>query len=101
MTKYEIFDKKHNNNWNLDLYFDSIGDAYNVLDTLIDIADEDEKVSVHEYFNLSGVPDLNEEVTKCLKWKYEDIRKSSILRTKYGYKIILPKNITIEERSEK
>ena len=99
-VKYEIYNKSFKNNWNLNIIFDSISDAYRVLDAMISISENKGKVSMYEYFSLAGIPDSNEELTKCLYWTKNNICNSRIIRSDYGYKIDVPRTVIIQERSE-
>ena len=99
MVEYQVWDKSKGQTWFFDIIFSSRGEAEYVLSELYLRAIEDDKkrVSMHDYFRLSRVPDPNEDITKHLKWPLEVIKITKVYEHEQGgYYIGLPKVVMID-----
>ena len=98
MIEYCVWDKEKQQTWFLDVIFESRTEAENVLLSLMEKANNDEKsrASMHDYFSLCGIHDPHEELTQYLKWQYSVIAKTPIVRKVDGYILELPKMVMID-----
>lgn len=81
--------------WNDDIFFNARGEGERVIDSMIDMADQFEYVSVADLYSLVGVD--SQYTDNNYGWTLNMVTKATIERTRDGYVLDIPQPIDIRD----
>lgn len=81
--------------WNDDIFFNTRGEGERVIDSMIDMADQFEYVSVADLYSLVGVD--SQYTDNNYGWTLNMVTKATIERTRDGYVLDIPQPIDIRD----
>ena len=81
--------------WNDDIFFNTRGEGERVIDSMIDMADQFEYVSVADLYSLVGVD--SQHTDNNYGWTLNMVTKATIERTRDGYVLDIPQPIDIRD----